>query len=188
MPSWVSYHIQSSESEKFSHNWKFNFGRKHGAVLIMINPVLKRFPRNGNLKPLLKIVEGQLQGTVLVTETVTCPAYAQIVSRGRGQSATIGVSVSLPTLSPNFSTGAKISWSWRSTARPWTVGSEPGCTYMPLMELSMLKKWWRLWSNEPTTQRTSVGLEDMDTPFVPYLPPWGLLDDEGGGCRSGQHN
>jgi len=50
---------------------------------------------------------------------------------------------------------------------------------MPLMELSMLKKWWRLWSNEPTTQRTSVGLEDMDTPFVPYLPPWGLLDDEG---------
>jgi hypothetical protein len=190
--------------------WEFTFGKKHGIVLIMIKPVLKKFDRNGNLRPLLELMDKELRGKILVTETVTCDAYALIVSRGRDQSASISTVAShrtiatpspsppsaakdgvaqnatVPASSVQVRMGATLSWDHSSTAGVWKVGSEPGCTYMPLLELSMLRSWWRNWSNDPVTKRTFDGivyqelpLKDPDNPFASFLPPWGPLDENG---------
>jgi hypothetical protein len=180
-----------SDLAELSLKWEFNFGKKHGVVLIMVNPVLRRFPRNGNLKPVLEIVNEELNGKVLVTEAVTCEAYALIVSCGRDQSATIGIVAShQPPTSPPLpveagatpsavEVGTEFSWIHSSTAGVWKVGSHPGSTYTPLLELSMLKRWWRDWSHDPVTQRNSHELTHSDTPFASFLPPWGPLDEDG---------
>jgi hypothetical protein len=165
-----------------SFGWKFTFGKSHGMVLVMIKPVIRRFPRNGNLKPLLKIIDEELPGKVLVTETVTCPAYAQIMSRGRDQSASIGLTGLVQTSPSNSSSAATAGLSWvrQSTTGSWKAGSEPGCTYTPLLELSVLKRWWRQWSGEPMTSRSGTkpgGL--IEDPFASYPPPWAPLDEDG---------
>jgi hypothetical protein len=75
--------------------------------------------------------------------------------------------------------GTEFSWIHSSTAGVWKVGSHPGCTYTPLLELSALKRWWRDWSHDPVTQRNSQELINADTPFTSFLPPWGPLDEDG---------
>jgi hypothetical protein len=195
---------------ELSAKWKFTFGKKHGVVLIMVNSILHTLRRSGNLRPVLKILDERLKGKVLITETVTCDAYALIVSRGKDQSATIGVAASHRnspspsiTVAPGAESattgassattgttaasstttsagaGTEFSWIHSSTSGVWKVGSEPGYTYIPLLELSVLKQRWRDWSDDPVTQRHSQDLINADTVFVPYLPPWDPLDDNG---------
>jgi hypothetical protein len=173
-----------------SVKWKFTFGKKHGVVLIMVKPVLKKFPMDGNFEPVLEILNKALKGRALVTETVKCDAYALIVSCGRDQSATIDLVAShRPPTSPlsgeagaseaTVGVGTGLSWIHSSTAGTWKVGSQPESTYTPLLELSMLKQGWRDWLQGSVTQRDSQELIDTDTPFASFRPPWNLLDEDG---------
>ena len=109
----------------------------------MIKPRTTKFPLGGNLRPLLEHVEKELNGRALVTQVVTCPAYGQIVSKGHKSSAAIGLSAAappIPGIPVTTSVGADVSWLHSSTAGTWKVGSQMGCTYTPIFELSSLKK------------------------------------------------
>jgi hypothetical protein len=148
----------------------------------MIKPQITKFPLEGNMRPLLELIDKELNGKALVTSVVTCSAYGQIVSKGRSSSAVIGLSASVPPIAGipvNATAGAEVSWLHNATAGTWKVGSEKGCTYMPIFELSGLKRWWRKWCDDPVTQRDSDELIPSHGPFLPYLPPWEPLDDEG---------
>jgi len=164
----------------FSLKWEFTFGKKHGIALVMLKPAITKFPKEGNLKPLLELIQQDLEGKALVTSVTTCPAYGFIVSRGRDESATIGLASSspLPSLPISVGAGVELTWSHSSTAGTWKTGSEKGCTYTPVIELSVLKKWWSS-NHDPATHRLPLGLAPSDSPFQTLLPPWAPLDDDG---------
>jgi hypothetical protein len=151
----------------------------------MIKPVMTKFPRDGNLKPLLRLIEEELDGKVLVTSIINCPAYGFVVNRGKNQSVTISLSLAAPPFAPVPITaggGGEISLVNQSTSGSWKVGSTVGCTYTPLFELSILKRWWGLSGNQPTTKRNQLTVfnpKDDEEPFSPYMAPWGVLDDDG---------
>jgi len=165
-----------------SVNWKFKFGKRHGVALVMLNPAIRKFPKEGDLKPLLKVVNEELKGKVLVTSAITCDAYGFIIGHGSNEYASLGLAGGTTAALPvSGGAGAQFSWIYSSTVGVWKVGSPEGQTYHPIFELSVLKRGWEFWNdNKPVTYRDGVdGPVPSDSPFQAYAPPWGSLDEEG---------
>jgi hypothetical protein len=166
---------------KFSLKWDVSFGDSVGAVLFMYRPVITRFEQDGNLKSILQLLRSELNVEILVTETVTTPAYAMLVSSGDDQSATVDFAAAAPlAVHLNVGAGIHFSWSCETKSGLWKAGSELGCTYMPLFTLSTLRTWYRprklqLFHHFPEGMGLNSGPEMVVQSFN---PPWRALDED----------
>lgn len=130
---------------------------------------------------------------ILVTETVTCPAFSYFIHNETKTEFSLGFKVSVPMPVP-VSPTAGISGEWISEGAVSVLrkcvfdgSSTDGSTFVPLYTLKAFRPRNAaisiLRGSEPIDikeqDHASQAEDGLDEILVPVAPPWDILDSEG---------
>jgi len=153
---------------------QWEFGNKHGALLIVARPHSSYIPPKVVLKLLVGIPA--LQNKSLVTEVVSCPAYSLYLSTANKDVIDLALVGTIP-VTPAATARGEIGASWLGQNRSGlfrdACDSSGSNSYTPLYTL---KKIWR-----PGIFRRESPVPDRedDDLWVNSQEPWNPLNEDG---------
>jgi len=168
----ADFSIHHPEIIKSTIKGRWSFSRGRGAVLFLHKPTELIIKDKEMLLPHLQFNK-TLEDKALVTSVYTCPMFAMLLTNNRDKTAEAAIGLSV--LEGTGTAGLKGNWHHYSTSGVWKSGGQEGDSiFHPLYALRTPKtrSWLAKWlgrRGEP---------EGGDT-FLPYQPPWDVLDEDG---------
>ncbi|KAF9463819.1 hypothetical protein BDZ94DRAFT_1258086 [Collybia nuda] len=153
---------------------RWEFGKESGALLVMAQSRSCRISDHGTLLKRL-FEKPELNGKSLVTEVVTCPAYALYLSGSDRASVSLALIAGIPGVVPGATVGGEVGMSWWSqhASGVFREACDPSGSYCytPLYTLKKKRGWFRGDAPQPGPEGESL--------WVDVPTPWGGLNEEG---------
>jgi len=167
--------IQDIASVTLRVNFKFN--QKIGAGLAVYRPQISSLPKDERITNLLKARSDVLKGKYLVTEVMSCRAYALVMSNQKGEEISASLSASgMPIPGITLSGGASMRWTSDAVHGLWRSGSHAEAIFRPLYTLRQPRR--NFW--ERVANRGEIAASDrVENWHYVRQPPWDPLTEDG---------